>query len=64
MYRYRYVRVTGEGVAATKFQEHRELIDRCAAEGWRFAGWVPAHITRGSIERIDLIFEQEAEEET
>ena len=64
MYRYQYVTVVGEGVVTTKFREHRALIDRYAAEGWRYTGWVPTHITRGDIEQIDLVFEQEVEEET
>lgn len=62
MYRYQYVNVIGEGVTATKFKEHRELIDRYAAQGWRYAGWVPAHITKGEIVQIDLIFEKEVED--
>ena len=41
MYQYDYVRVIGTGVVATKFEEHRALIDRRAGEGWRYAGWVP-----------------------
>ena len=65
MYRYEYVGVTAEGVAATKFKEHRELIDRRAARGWRYAGWVPAHIAAGGeIVQIDLIFEKEVDETT
>lgn len=65
MYRYEYVSVTGEGIAATKFKEHRELIDRRAAQGWRYVGWVPAHIgPGGEIVQIDLIFEKEVDETT
>lgn len=60
MYQYRYVSVTGEGISATKFREHQEIIDRCAQEGWRYAGWVPTHISGGEIVKIDLIFEKEA----
>ena len=34
-----------------------------AAEGWRFAGWVPAtQRARGFIEAIDLVFERETAE--
>ena len=40
MYQYDYVRVIGTGVVATKFEEHRALIDRRAGEGWRYVGWV------------------------
>ena len=62
MYQYQYVRVVGEGVMATKFQEHRAIIDRYAAQGWRYAGWVPAHITDGTVEQLDLVFEREGEQ--
>lgn len=61
MYQYEYVRVVGEGFAATKFKEHQSLIDRRAKEGWRYAGWVPAHISSGEIVQLDLIFEKEVE---
>ena len=60
MYEYEYVTVTGEGVMATKYREHREIIDRRAIEGWRYAGWIPAHSTNnGTVVQIDLIFERE-----
>lgn len=64
MYRYQYVNVVGEGITATKFKEHRELIDRYAVQGWRYAGWVPAHISHGEIVQIDLIFEKEVDDAT
>lgn len=60
MYEYKYVNVIGEGVSVTKFHEHRELIERHAAEGWRYAGFVPTHIANGEIVQIDLIFERTA----
>ena len=59
MYEYEYVTVIGEGISATKFREHREIIDRRAKEGWRYAGWAPAHISNGEIVQLDLIFERE-----
>ena len=60
MYQYDYVRVIGTGVVATKFEEHRALIDRRAGEGWRYVGGVPAHIgSTGEIAQLDLIFEKE-----
>lgn len=60
MYEYEYTTVIGEGVMATKFKEHRDIIDRRAKEGWRYAGYVPVHITNdGLIAQIDLIFERE-----
>ena len=60
MYEYEYVTVIGEGVMATKYREHREIIDRRAKEGWRYAGWIPARSTNGgTVVQIDLIFERE-----
>lgn len=38
---------------------HRETILRRAAEGWRYAGWIPARQVNGSVLEIDLIFERE-----
>lgn len=38
---------------------HRETILRRAAEGWRYAGWIPAQQMNGSVLEIDLIFERE-----
>lgn len=64
MYQYQYVNLVGEGVVATKFQEHQPLIDRYAAQGWRYVGWVPTHITHGEIVQMDLIFEKEVDEAT
>lgn len=46
---------------ATKFKEHRELIDRRAREGWRYAGWLPTHLSGGEIVQVDLIFEKEVD---
>ena len=59
MYQYEYTTVIGEGMLATKFKEHREIIDRRAKEGWRYVGWVPAHLSNGAIVQIDLIFERD-----
>lgn len=59
MYEYEYTTVIGEGVSVTKYREHREIIDRRAKEGWRYAGWVPFHISDGEIVQLDLIFERE-----
>lgn len=59
-YEYQYLSVEGEGIVSVKFPEVRGLIDQEAAKGWRYAGWVPAHIGRdGAIAKIDLIFERE-----
>ncbi len=41
---------------------HREIILRRAAEGWRYAGFLPKkQRAEGFIESIELIFERETE---
>ena len=62
MYEYKYVNVIGEGLSATKFREHRDIIDRHASQGWRYVGFVPSHIAaNGQIAQIDLVFERAAQ---
>lgn len=40
-------------------EAHREVIRRRAAEGWHYAGYIPAvQRSTGYIEEIDLIFER------
>ena len=60
MYEYKYVILQGKsGFALLRFEEHRTCIDRCAAQGWRYVGWVPVDITSGAMTRMDLVFERE-----
>ena len=60
MYEYKYVTLDGKsGLMHERFEEHRACIDRYAAKGWRYAGWVPVEITSGAMTRMDLIFERE-----
>jgi len=60
MKRYDYVQVTYTGIYAAKLQEHREIIDRKAAEGWRYVGYIPTHEhAHGQTCSIDLIFEKD-----
>ena len=48
------------GFFVGKTTGHREAILRRAAEGWRYAGFVPAKQRDGGyIESIDLVFERE-----
>ena len=35
------------------------LASRRAAEGWRYAGWIPTQQINGGITELDLIFERE-----
>lgn len=47
------------GVFVGKTTGHQEVILRRAAEGWRYAGWIPSKQLNGGIMEIDLIFERE-----
>ena len=59
MYEYKYVRLKATGVMVVEFKDRQEIIDRYAAEGWRYAGWIPATLgAYGAIGHIDLIFER------
>ena len=60
MYEYKYVPVETGGGFLSGSREHRELIDRYAAEGGRYVGFFPVAFTdHGGISNVDLIFERE-----
>lgn len=60
---YTYVTVTYKGVYQKSIQEHREIIDRYAAEGWRYVDHIPVHqYADGQYRSIDLVFEKDVEE--
>lgn len=63
MKRYEYVTVhVGKGILGSKLEEHRQIIDEHAAEGWRYAGYVPTFLdSNGKLYEIDLIFERDSE---
>lgn len=59
MYEYSYASVKVGGTLGAK-EEHREIIDRAAAQGWRYVGYVPTRVVGyGALDKIDLIFERE-----
>lgn len=61
MYEYKYVTIeTGGGFWIDNADcAHREVIDQCAAEGWRFVGYIPTRFSsQGGHKEIDLIFER------
>ena len=44
-------------------ERYREIIDRRAAEGWRFVASVPLEMrASGMVESIELVFEKPADE--
>lgn len=58
MKKYEYARVQMKGFFGAESEEHREIIDRYAAKGYRYAGYIPAYIDMdGKIKELDLIFE-------
>lgn len=65
MYEYLYVPLyTGGGFWIDNGScEHREVIDRHAAEGWRYVGFMPTRFSgQGGIKEMDLIFERKKED--
>ena len=50
------------GFFVGKTKGHQEIIARRAAEGWRYAGWIPTQQVNGSIAVMDLVFEREQPE--
>lgn len=66
MYVYEYERISsdlaGWGLSGNKYEteEYKEIINKRAAEGWRYVGFIPA-LQRGTghIEAMDLVFERE-----
>lgn len=62
MAEYEFERIScdkGVFVGRIPNDRHREAILRRAAEGWRYAGWIPAQQVNGGIVELDLIFERE-----
>lgn len=58
MFKYEYVKVNNEAVMASKFTQHREIIDEYARKGYRFIGFVPMKSdSYGRIKEMDLVFE-------
>lgn len=60
MKKYEYVEVqTGRFIGA-ECEEHRQIIDDCAAKGWRYVGFIPTRMSdHGKILELDLIFESD-----
>lgn len=61
MYQYEYVSLTTGGgfFIDNSSREHREIIEKYAAQGWRYVGFVPTLFSSyGGIKEIDLIFER------
>lgn len=60
MKKYEYINVDIDGILSAGTIEHRKIIDKYAAKGYRYVGYIPTDITpNGKITEIDLIFETE-----
>ena len=68
MYKYEYETVTydlggwgfGSGNVYSIVEDYRSIIEKRAAEGWRYAGYIPTKQRgTGHTEEIDLIFEKD-----
>ena len=62
MYEYFHVKVSAKSSfgAVTLAPDYRNIIDNAAAEGWRYAGFLPVSQTvHGAVLEYDLIFERE-----
>ncbi len=60
MKRYEYVHVHIGKIFGAKTEEHREIIDKYAEKGYRYAGCIPTNISDyGKIKDMDLVFEMD-----
>ena len=61
MYKYLYIPIAGkQGFAKVTFEEHREIINKYAQQGYRYVGYIPRQERGyGILTEIDLIFEKE-----
>ncbi len=60
---YKFVSVSMPGVfSPNPLNEHHNVINKLAKEGWRYNGYIPISKTgHGYTMQIDLIFERETE---
>ena len=61
MYKYEYVTIISKkSLMKGVFQEHREVIDKYAKDGYRYVGYIPTkEIDVGFLAEMDLVFEKE-----
>ena len=63
-YAYQTYDTGGGGFINNSDCGHRKVIDKYAAEGWRYVGFLPTAFTgHGGISGVDLIFERERSDE-
>ncbi len=60
MKKYEYVNIKVGRFWSAGTEEHREIIDRYAAMGFRYVGYVPTSMdSYGRIVKMDLVFEKD-----
>ena len=58
MKKYEYVNVRINKFIGAISEEHRQIIDEYAAQGYRYVGFIPTNISDyGKIKEMDLVFE-------
>ena len=64
MKKYEYVSVNGYNMLSgyNLKGQHRDIIDRYAADGWRFVGAIPTAYAGDRPTDIDLVFEKDIDE--
>ena len=64
MYEYKYENVSYRpGFAKNTLQNHRDIINNLAMDGWRFVCAIPTRNQGyGAISELDLVFEKEIKE--
>ncbi len=61
MKKYEYVTLHIGKLIGAKSEEHRQIIDDYAKQGYRYVGYIPTKIDDfGKMKDIDLVFEIEA----
>ena len=60
MYEYLFEEVKLSGLTGKPKEDYEEIIDRYAANGYRYVGYIPTNISDyGKIKDMDLIFEKD-----
>ena len=58
MKKYEYVSININSFFGAGSEEHRQIIDKYAALGYRYVGFIPTNISdHGKIREMDLVFE-------
>ena len=64
MKEYAFVGINITRFIGSKVEEHREIIEEKAREGYRYVGFIPTDISDyGKFKCMDLIFERDTEAE-